>query len=171
MPEKHPDAVRQEAIALTEQFGAAEAARRLGIPRGTVSGWFSKSGRGATRGEQTRAATEQHALSRDARVARLADALLREAEDEVKRLRMPVTMHKASATGKLVTWEITEPEPGDRRNIATTAAILIDKSQLLAGEATSRSEVSGPEQARQKIQELREQLSKRGRLVRVVGSD
>jgi pimeloyl-ACP methyl ester carboxylesterase len=46
----------------------------------------------------------------------------------------PVHVRKITASGKLIEWEAV-PEPADCRQMITTAAVAIDKSQLLAGDA------------------------------------
>jgi hypothetical protein len=53
--------------------------------------------------------------------------------------------------------EIPQPTFSDQKQIALAVAIAIDKSQLLSGEATARTEVMEPEQAAGEIARLQQE--------------
>lgn len=101
------------------------------------------------------------ALSREQRVAALAEKALTEAEIELTRLRAPLTLHKLSASGREVSIDLAEPEASDRKAIAQTFATLFGQSQLAAGHATSRTEVVGEE----RVQRVADEIRRRFRVV------
>lgn len=144
---------KARALAIYAESGPAEASRQTGIPRGTVSQMARRAGVTVTRSEQIAGAVEAAKATMAQRRAELADIMLREAQVEMQRLRSSVRESRVSAKGDLVQWEEPEPSPADRRAIATTAAILVDKSNLLSGEATSRSETLSVEDARKRLSE------------------
>jgi hypothetical protein len=131
---------KARALEIYQGEGAAEASRQTGIPRATISKWASRAGVTVSpeRHEKLSAAVQAAQLTLAERRSRLAIDLMTEAETERGRLRQAVTERRVSASGRLVEWTEDEPSPSDRRAIATTAAILIDKSLLLSGEATTR---------------------------------
>jgi hypothetical protein len=150
---------RESALAVYRDRGLATAARETGVPKSTLRRWAQAAGMDTARlsahtRSQTMAAVEQHRLTMAERRIAMAEALMTEAEVELTRLRQAKAERKLSASGKEVTWELAEPEPGDRRNIATTVAILLDKSNLLSGEVTSRTESLTAEQARERVAEI-----------------
>lgn len=134
------DEEKQRALAIWQEHGLAAAVKATGIPEGTVASLAHRKGLASHAPETTRQAVAVRKLAREQRVAILADRLLDEAEAELERLRRPVVERRVSATGKLISWEEDEPAPGERKAIATTVAILFDKSQLAAGQATARVE-------------------------------
>jgi transposase-like protein len=131
------DEQRAEALALYAEVGAAEAARRTGIAAGTIQSWASRSGVATACNERTAAAVEaaqqQWAQRRVAMVhemGRVAAKALRVAENNLD----------AGSANKA-------------KDAATTMAILVDKAQLLGGDATARHE----------SRELRNQLLEQAR--------
>lgn len=66
---------------------------------------------------------------------------------------------------KLVEVALDEPSPTDKKHLATTLAILVDKASLLVGDATSRVEtakLSGTEVA-DRLKHFRDELEERRR--------
>lgn len=146
MPERrYTDEQRTAALAIYEAKGPAEASRQTGIARGTISQWARRAAVTVTRTEQTRAATETARLTRVQRVAQLAADLLRDAE----RLRVQI-WHPSEYLhwdkDMLIREHLEQPTYGEQKEILLATAIAIDKSQLLAGAATSRVETVEPEQ-------------------------
>lgn len=144
---------RAEALTLYAKHGPGEAARRTGIKRGTISVWAQRAGVTCNSRETMAAAREVAVLTRQERTIRLSASLLAVAEREIEGLTKPVHTRKVAASGKLIEWDDL-PEPADRRQMVTIAAIAIDKSQLLVGEATSRVERIEPAEAESEIQRL-----------------
>jgi hypothetical protein len=64
---------------------------------------------------------------------------------------------------RMVEVVLTEPTPTDKKHLATTLAILIDKASLLSGDATSRVETSSltKEQVADRLKHVRDELAKR----------
>ena len=152
------EAQKRAALAIYQQHGLAMAHHQTGIPRSTLQRWAVAEGMDLAQlsgrtAEKTRAAVETRKATMAERRAALAARMLAEAEIEMERLRSQVTERRVSASGKLVEWTEAEPSPQDRRAIATVAAILIDKSNLLSGEATQRTESMTTEEARRRLRE------------------
>ena len=147
---------RAQAVAVYQAKGLAAAARETGVPKPTLHRWAAEAGLDTERltkrsDAKTAAATQTRQLSMAERRAVLAERLLSLAETELDRMRAPVNETRVAASGKVVTWTEAEPSPQDRRAIATTAAILLDKSLLLSGEVTSRSETISADDARRRL--------------------
>jgi hypothetical protein len=150
------DTDREAALAVYRDQGLAAAHRESGVPKSTLRRWAKAAGMETARlaahaAARTRAAVEQHQATLAQRRVAMAAALMTEAEIELTRLRQPKVEWKMAASGKEVTRELPEPEPGDRRNIATTVAILLDKSSLYSAKAT---ESLTAEHAREKVAEI-----------------
>lgn len=64
---------------------------------------------------------------------------------------------------RMVEIPLKEPTPAEKKALATTMAILIDKASLLAGDATSRTETSSLSrgQAEDRIKHIRDELAAR----------
>lgn len=108
--------------------------------------------------------------AQQARKERLAEALLRVAEEELGRLRQPLTEHRVSASGQLVRWEEAEPSPSDRRQIMAVIGQAIDKALLLAVEVRLTSEPLSPQELDRALTEIIPDADARRRLaLRVVG--
>lgn len=145
---------RQAAIDLAVEVGKAEAARRLGIPPGTVGSWLHRAGlHEVTPGavERMAPAIEQRQANVADRKARLAERMLTEAEDMLGQLRessiekVVKVVSKGTAFGSET--EVVEvcydrPPTADQKRIVEAVAILVDKIQLLTGEATARTETT-----------------------------
>lgn len=123
----YTEAQKAEAVALAEQVGPTAAARQLGIAPGTVKRWVAPSGVLDTHGRPDPLAGLLH-----------RPAGMRWADD------VPLLMDRlAEVAGRAVDacgGAIDAGRGRDAQAFATTAAIAVDKLQLLAGRATSRSE-------------------------------
>ena len=64
---------------------------------------------------------------------------------------------------RMVEVVLAEPSPADKKHLATTMAILIDKASLLSGDATSRVETSAltGDQVKDRLVHYRDELAKR----------
>lgn len=164
---------RDEALRLLAEVGKAEAARRTGIPAGTIASWGARAGVTAPSAEAQRPALEAKAISVAERKTRLAERMLTEAEAMIGQLhartveRKPLVVSDGAREGSHV--EIAEvvydrPPTADQKRIVEAVAILVDKIQLLTGDATARidSTGAGTEQpARPKLVSVVEQLADR----------
>lgn len=112
---------RAEALELYVELGPAAASARTGIPVGTIASWAHRNGV-QTRCIETTAARVEHSRLRWAeRRADLAERIGAVAEKALDQ-----TEHAL--------------DEGDRKakDFALTMAVLVDKAQLLSGEATAR---------------------------------
>jgi hypothetical protein len=119
---------REEALALALQKGNAQAARQLGIPRGTLQRWLAEAGLnngGVSR--RMEAAHEGSKLRRERLLERAMYALDRMDKPHVE-VRGTTTVRVPAATDAGV------------QALALAAAVLIDKYRLEVGEATTRGE-------------------------------
>lgn len=122
MPKRrYTDDERAAALTLYAEAGPTAVQDSLGIPKGTVTGWAKTAGIGTVRNERTAAATEAMALDAAERRARLAERLLTVAE-------------------RAVDHELAKLATADLRDIVGARTRAIHDHQLLAGEATARSE-------------------------------
>lgn len=145
----HTPEVKKRALELYQKIGATAAARQTGVPRSTISRWVQLGHIPHFEVADMKAMQEAADLSRRARRDRISERLLVIVEGELNRIhqpyvefRTPAGIKSVDAQGEYKPIKIThrEPPPGERKNIMMVAAIAIDKAQLLAGEATSRSE-------------------------------
>lgn len=138
-----PDEIRQRALELYVEFGPADAARLLAsdghhVPPNTIKAWASRAGLATVATQKTEAATAakrakfelQRAGFAD-RMGNLIDGLLDTAEE-------------ALAAGDLQAVKIA----------AVSAAVYVDKAQLLSGGATTRTETASEERVQTLVDEL-----------------
>jgi hypothetical protein len=114
---------RAEALAILTEHGKAVASERTGIPEGTIASWGSRTGVAAPPAERTAKATAKRVATIAERKAKLAEALMGDAE----RMRVGVTKF----------------EPLDRKRNVEAVAKAVEVVQLLTGEATERIEQIG----------------------------
>lgn len=112
---------RATALELYAEAGPSAVEATLGIPKGTVTGWAKAAGIRTFRNERTAAAVEALTTDAAARRARLAERLLTVAE-------------------RAVDHELAKLATADLRDIVGARTRAIHDHQLLAGEATARSE-------------------------------
>lgn len=171
MARTYTDTQKADAVAVYVEHGLAEAHRRTGIPKPTLSGWLTAQQRSEVderSSEKTAAATKARTVSLDARRAELAENLM----DDVERLRLqlfaPCVERKAVVLSgglhdrgavEVVDIDRTQPTFGDQKAIMTTLAIAVDKLQVLTGEATERVDITGDVRAR--ASELVDELARR----------
>lgn len=125
----YTDDQRAEALALHLEHGTAEAARRTGIPTRTIIRWAGDAGQTA---HATRERTEEaRAAAAQAVSAVWADYRSREAA---------AAGAAATAARRAVVDAVHEGDGSNARNLAIAYGIMIDKAELLSGNATSRIE-------------------------------
>lgn len=162
---------RDEALRLLAEVGKAEASRRTGVPAGTIAAWGVRSRTRAPLPELQRKATETRLASIAERKAHLAERMLTEAEGMIGQLhartyeRKPMVVSDGSSVGSHI--EIAEvvydrPPTADQKRIVEAVSILVDKIQLLTGEATARTEALGAEAPkREHLANVVDQLAQR----------
>lgn len=134
---------RDEALQVYIEEGPDEAAKAAGVSVRTIYRWAATEGVSTTAmSEKTQAATaaakERAALNR----AELRALLI---EQGVKALhamdeQVPKVVTVIDGRSRSEHYEMVPADPKDKQALAMTAAILIDKYRLEAGEATERSE-------------------------------
>lgn len=124
-------AERAEALDLAERVGFAEAGRRLGIPDGTLRSWANR----ATSRAVAALAVVPPSTS-DVAVPDVAGL----AWPERRARLLPKLGEVAAKALEKADQAIDGGKARDAKDYTVTAAILVDKAQLLGGGATSRSE-------------------------------
>lgn len=135
----YTDAEKAEALALYAEAGPTAVQQQLGIAKGTVAGWARRNGVRTVRNERMAAAVEAIQVDAAARRAIVADRLWRIADE-------------ASAL------ELTKLAKADLRDIVGARTRAIHDAQLLAGDATSRTEARVTDQLDREIEALVEAL-------------
>ncbi len=155
---------KDEALAIYAEHGPAEAAHRTGIPYNTIRQWSRVAG--LTAPNYKNAATPEHRKRLSILQAETAERLYVEANQLLDKMYEPTVEKKAISYAALGTYEVAEierdsPTFSEQKNIMTSAAIAIDKAQLLAGEATDRSERIDPVKARERVEKAFDELAAR----------
>lgn len=120
------DEEKQRALAIYETEGLAEASKRTGVPKATLSDWAQANGLRTFGAERTAAATAVRKASIDERRAALAEKLL-----EVAELGLDLEM------------EILADGKAPLRDVVGARTRAIHDLQLLSGGSTSRHEHAG----------------------------
>lgn len=151
MKRRFTDSEREAAVTLALEVGTAKAAEQLDLPKGTVATWVHRAGHvGGGGAEQVRSAVEARQLVTADRKTALAGRMLSHAERMLAQLEQPVVekVVKVVSEGwrmgqatEVVEVEYDRPPTGDQKRIVEAVAILVDKIQLLTGEATSRPDL------------------------------
>lgn len=147
---------RADALALYVEHGLADAARLSGVPRGTLSSWAARAGvqTDAAGASRTRARIEA-ARARWAEVTQehreeLAGRLLAEVHTLLDQVQEPTTYHHvvtlsggkdASASAEVVSVDVPHPVAKDQQARVGAVAALVEKLQLLTGQATERHDL------------------------------
>jgi transposase-like protein len=137
MAQPYSDEFKAEVLETYRTDGPSEAARRHGVHKTTLLRWARAAGVVTVSG--TKKATEAACEALEAVRARLRTKLALRADEMLDRLNEPMTVYVGSGANPTPV-EIARPNASTCRDFATTAAILIDKLQLLSGEATERVE-------------------------------
>lgn len=144
---------KTEALLLLAEVGRTEAARRTGIPAGTIAAWGSRCGVSAPVEQPgRRAQVEATAITIAQRKATLAERMLTKAEQILAQLDAPMIEKSVKVVGlgrnkgsqvEIVDVRYDRPPTADQKRIVDAVAVLVDRVQLLTGGATSRPEVLG----------------------------
>lgn len=142
---QYTDAQRAEALSLLARYGKAEAARRTGIPVGTIASWGHRNDVSSPPPEEMRARAEALKATIEQRKAGLADTLVGVVERLVRDVFAPTTERKAMAAGAMRQVEIVEiihdtTTAAERRTTLQAIATAVETIQLLTGGATARIE-------------------------------
>lgn len=144
-----PPEVKAQALALYASDGGPAASEQTGVPQTTIRQWARRT----IASVEMASGTELVPAKGSAPWAQQRSEILGEIGDLVK-LALSKT-RDAFAAGRL----------RDARDGAVAAAVLIDKGQLLAGSATSRSESfsisASPADVQRQIEELERELGHR----------
>jgi hypothetical protein len=145
---------KRHALELVAAHGLAEAHRRSGIPKQTLSRWSSEEGVDVgTYRAQTLAASEARRLSWEERRTTITLDMGDAAADALRLVKRGLKDGISAAEASMST--------ADLKNYATIAAIMVDKAQLLTGGATTRAEHSLD--PRDKVAKVRDELAARRR--------
>lgn len=145
---------KQQALDLLRELGKAEAARRTGIPAGTISSWAVR--KGVTTNHPAPEQLAAAAMSLAQRKAALADDMLNRARSMIAQLDSTMVEKKALVVSdgrnegshiEVAEVEYDHPPTGAQKQIVETVAILIAQVQLLTGQATARLESTVTNQA------------------------
>lgn len=149
---QYTDDERAEALRLLAQVGKAEAARRTGIPSGTIASWGSRLSVAAPSVEAQLPALQAKATTIAQRKAALAERMLGKAEAILGQLDASVVEkhvkvvsmgHAQGSSVEIVDVTYDRPPTADQKRIVDTVAVLVDKIQLLTGDVTARTELTG----------------------------
>lgn len=147
---------RAHALEAYLQHGLAEAARLSGVPRGTLSSWAVRAGvqtdaaAAAAHREQTEAARARWAEVTHEQREELAGRLLAEVHTLLDQVQEPTTYYRVvtlsggtgvGASAEVVPVDVPHPLAKDQQARVAAVAALVDKLQLLTGEATERHDL------------------------------
>lgn len=166
---------KAEALRLLTEVGLAEAARRTGIPSGTIASWGSREGVRAPTLEAQLPMLHARAATIAQRKAALAERMLGKAEAILGQLDATLVekhvkvVSRGNALGseiEIVDVTYDRPPTGDQKRIVDTVAVLIDKIQLLTGDVTARTEMTanGEPVQRGNLLSVVESLAERARV-------
>lgn len=124
----YPDETQARAVLLYLEYGAAEAARRVGVPAGTIRSWASRADVATTRLAEIDAHVEALQASAEERKAALA-------------LKMLLIAEKAAEA------ELDKIGDAPLFQVVGARTRAIHDHQLLTGAATARSEHLAPTEA------------------------
>jgi transposase-like protein len=147
-PPKYTEAEKAEALALVAEVGQGEAARRLGIPHGTLASWAHRAGVTAPDSTGTASMVAINVADTAARREQLASALIEDADRLRQQLFAPCvdqvvkTENRGVGISRAVIVEVQRDQPtfADQRHIVASITGLLDKALVMLGEATARVE-------------------------------
>lgn len=143
----YTDTQRTEAVTLYQQAGGSEASRQLGIPRRTILDWAKASGVVAQADQEK--TTEARAVAAERVTTAWADYRSREAT---------AAGATASRARQSLLRLIDADEGRAAQSMAVTYGILIDKAELLSGNATERIETWASSELDRSLRELVDEM-------------
>lgn len=134
---------RAEALRLYVDEGPDIAAQQTGISVRTIYRWAAAEGVSTTAtSERTQAATTaakaRAALNRAELHALLLEQAVKALHSMDEEVPKPITVIEGRTRSEH--WEMVPADPKDKKELALTAAVLLDKFRLESGEATGRTE-------------------------------
>lgn len=164
----YDEATKAKALELYAEHGPSHVEREMGIPKGTVSKWAQAAGTETRFLENADARVKASCLRWAERRADLVDRMGAVAEAALERVEANLFETERVRVGFD---DDGDPEfdvrytANSAKGYATTMAILIDKAQLLSGDATARTEVGGKrEDLVAKVAEFDELAERRARV-------
>lgn len=142
--QRYSSDAKAEALRLLAEVGLCEAERRTGIPRGTISSWGNREGVSSPPSESVLPMLEAKAMTVAQHKAALAEELA------VIARQLAATIAEKAAGGDL----------GPRDAVAAFVAV-VDKLQLLSGDATARVETLTAAAAKAEAVAIVDQLATR----------
>lgn len=149
---KWTDEQREEALRLHLEVGPAEASRLTGVPKGTVASWARRQGVETRVVPAREEAVEASALVAEQRRLDLAAGLLNDvqglrgrlfARTEYVHVKVVPRGPNLGSDAEQVVVDLDQPVPADQLRLVQAIGVLIDKVQLLTGEATERVDLTG----------------------------
>lgn len=148
----------------------AEIAKAVGCARSSISVWAKRQGwarsedhANSPAAKKTEAARERAEVRWQRRREAIVDGFL----DDIAALRdqlfAEAMVHHFTKDGDFATGELGQPTFADKQRIVTSMAILVDKVQLLTGQATARTEQLSGEEVRQRAAVIVDELAARRR--------
>lgn len=165
------DEQQAEALALHRSHGPAEASRLTGIPKGTIASWARRQGVETNAPVEREAAVESAVLAAEQRRLDLANNLLGDVQGLRRRLFAPIAYaHVKTVNGgkdapadvETVWVDCDQPVPADQLRLVQAVGVLIDKVQLLTGEATERHDFTGEYDLEAELRAYQQGLADRG---------
>ena len=129
---QYTDADRSEAVALYDEHGTAETAKRTGINPRTIRRWAKEAG------HVSEADAKKTSTARAVGAERVAQAWGDFREAEAMGAGATAIRAREAITAALADPKISAVEA---KALAVTYGILIDKAELLSGNATERVQV------------------------------
>lgn len=128
---------------LRDGVGTREVSRRTGVSSSCLSRWAKAAGIVVDRAAQTTEATEATKL----KWAQRRDLLVDRFGEVAQQL-----LDRAVAD---------DTDPGDTRHLIWSAAVSVDKAQVLSGGVTSRHEILDAQRRRSRVEEIADELAAR----------
>ena len=142
---------RETALKLYVEDGAKAAAAETGIARQTIASWAKKAGKTDERQKHTSAAIEAAAAEAQKKREQIKVECRLKALEILRRMDIPHTYLAGKDGVKRI---LDLPQAGDMKDYAVALAVLIDKAELLDGNATDRTEHRTTDQLDREIESL-----------------
>ena len=176
-PNKYPVELKVRVIEFAEQRGVSQAAAEFKLNHRVVSRWLrihrdGLAGPGPIRDAAKRLMRSNRftGLPRHEKKKVLAEELLHLAAEIMDRLRSSDTKIFFSPKGEIFEKTVPRPDARDVKDLMVALAVAVDKSTLLAGEATSRHEVVDVTELEKALNEaIRDPDKRRALAVKVLG--
>jgi transposase-like protein len=139
----YTDEQRREALKLYAEVGASEAARQLHMPSPTITSWAKRAGVQSDAPNRTKAAVAQAKLTNEQRREQIVTKLYERADRILDRMIEAQVDYKGQQAREV---HFAEAQADALNNFGKTVKELLDKAELLSGQATTRTETVGPDE-------------------------